>query len=102
MFTENIAVLAAWFRLKYPHIAIGALSSSAPILDFFNVTSPYIFNDIITRDFRVLSLSLSLCANLLFCFWLLLNYKDSTEFGIRDKVSPMTRKVLLGHGLEDV
>ncbi|KAK2631457.1 hypothetical protein EUGRSUZ_L02880 [Eucalyptus grandis] len=52
MFTENIAGLAAWFRLKYPHIAIGALSSSAPILDFFNVTSPYIFNDIITRDFR--------------------------------------------------
>ncbi|KAL3755594.1 hypothetical protein ACJRO7_002618 [Eucalyptus globulus] len=45
-------MLAAWFRLKYPHIAIGALSSSAPILDFFNVTSPYIFNDIITRDFR--------------------------------------------------
>ncbi|KAF8044224.1 hypothetical protein BT93_A2263 [Corymbia citriodora subsp. variegata] len=45
-------MLAAWFRLKYPHIAIGALSSSSPILNFDNITSPYSFNDIITRDFR--------------------------------------------------
>ncbi|KAF8044103.1 hypothetical protein BT93_A2168 [Corymbia citriodora subsp. variegata] len=45
-------MLAAWFRLKYPHIAIGALASSAPILDFVNITSPYSFNDIVTRDFR--------------------------------------------------
>ncbi|XP_030548563.2 lysosomal Pro-X carboxypeptidase-like [Rhodamnia argentea] len=45
-------MLAAWFRLKYPHIAIGALSSSSPILNFDNITSPYRFTDIITRDFR--------------------------------------------------
>ncbi|KAF8044226.1 hypothetical protein BT93_A2265 [Corymbia citriodora subsp. variegata] len=45
-------MLAAWFRLKYQHIAIGALASSAPILDFVNITSPYSFNDIVTRDFR--------------------------------------------------
>ncbi|KAL9672083.1 hypothetical protein QQ045_028331 [Rhodiola kirilowii] len=45
-------MLAAWFRLKYPHVAIGALASSAPILNFENITSPYSFTDIITRDFR--------------------------------------------------
>lgn len=45
-------MLAAWFRLKYPHIAIGALASSAPILNFENITSPYSFNNIITQDFR--------------------------------------------------
>ncbi|GER40491.1 serine carboxypeptidase S28 family protein [Striga asiatica] len=45
-------MLAAWFRLKYPHVAIGALSSSAPILNFDNITSPYSFNDVITKDFR--------------------------------------------------
>ncbi|XP_039057511.1 lysosomal Pro-X carboxypeptidase-like isoform X2 [Hibiscus syriacus] len=45
-------MLASWFRLKYPHIAIGALASSAPILNFENITSPYSFNNIITQDFR--------------------------------------------------
>ncbi|XP_044507540.1 lysosomal Pro-X carboxypeptidase-like [Mangifera indica] len=45
-------MLAAWFRLKYPHVAIGALASSAPILSFENIISPYSFNRIITRDFR--------------------------------------------------
>ncbi|MCD7449661.1 hypothetical protein HAX54_001089 [Datura stramonium] len=45
-------VLAAWFRLKYPHVTIGALASSAPILNFANITSPYTFNNIITQDFK--------------------------------------------------
>ncbi|KAL5545779.1 hypothetical protein UlMin_005466 [Ulmus minor] len=45
-------MLAAWFRLKYPHIAIGALASSSPILGFENLTSPYSFNNIITQDFK--------------------------------------------------
>lgn len=45
-------MLAAWFRLKYPHVAIGALASSAPILNFEDITSPYSFNNIITNDFR--------------------------------------------------
>ncbi|CAN1277486.1 Lysosomal Pro-X carboxypeptidase [Linum perenne] len=45
-------MLAAWFRLKYPHIVIGALASSAPILDFDDLTSPYSFNSIVTRDFK--------------------------------------------------
>ncbi|CAA0818810.1 alpha/beta-Hydrolases superfamily protein [Striga hermonthica] len=50
-------MLAAWFRLKYSHVAIGALASSAPILNFDNITSPYSFNDVITKDFRSESLN---------------------------------------------
>ncbi|KAK9734298.1 hypothetical protein RND81_04G129500 [Saponaria officinalis] len=45
-------MLAAWFRLKYPHVAIGALASSSPILNFDNLTSPFSFNNIITQDFK--------------------------------------------------
>ncbi|XP_028556211.1 lysosomal Pro-X carboxypeptidase-like [Dendrobium catenatum] len=45
-------MLAAWFRLKYPHLAIGALASSAPILQIDPTFDPYIFNDIITKDYR--------------------------------------------------
>ncbi|KAG4913558.1 hypothetical protein JHK85_054947 [Glycine max] len=45
-------MLAAWFRMKYPHVAIGALASSAPILHFMGMVSPDIFINIITQDFR--------------------------------------------------
>ncbi|MCL7035378.1 hypothetical protein MKW94_015986 [Papaver nudicaule] len=45
-------MLAAWFRLKYPHVALGALASSAPILGFQGIVSPYSFNNIITQDFK--------------------------------------------------
>lgn len=45
-------MLAAWFRLKYPHVAIGALASSAPILHFQDIVSPYVFNKIVTQDYR--------------------------------------------------
>ncbi|XP_061355173.1 uncharacterized protein LOC133299703 [Gastrolobium bilobum] len=45
-------MLAAWFRMKYPHVAIGALASSAPILQFMDLVSPDIFDSIITQDFR--------------------------------------------------
>lgn len=44
-------MLAAWFRLKYPHIAIGAISSSAPILQFEDIASPYSFYDTVANDF---------------------------------------------------
>ncbi|XP_072987713.1 uncharacterized protein [Typha latifolia] len=45
-------MLAAWMRLKYPHIAIGALASSAPILQFEDIVPPETFYDIVSNDFR--------------------------------------------------
>ncbi|KAK2994317.1 hypothetical protein RJ640_009458 [Escallonia rubra] len=61
-------MLAAWFRLKYPHITIGALASSAPILQFDDITPWSSFYDAVSQDYKVcfklketgLSLSLSL------------------------------------------
>lgn len=45
-------MLAAWMRLKYPHIAIGALASSAPILQFEDIVPTETFYNIVSNDFR--------------------------------------------------
>ncbi|XP_048227482.1 lysosomal Pro-X carboxypeptidase isoform X2 [Ricinus communis] len=50
-------MLATWFRLKYPHIAIGALASSAPILQFDDITPWSSFYDAVSQDFREASLN---------------------------------------------
>ncbi|KAF8396468.1 hypothetical protein HHK36_018091 [Tetracentron sinense] len=48
-------MLASWFRLKYPHIALGALASSAPILYFDDITPQNGYYSIVTKDFREVS-----------------------------------------------
>lgn len=45
-------MLAAWFRMKYPHIVVGALAASAPILQFSGLTPCDIFNKITTAVFE--------------------------------------------------
>ncbi|ESR49819.1 hypothetical protein CICLE_v10033867mg, partial [Citrus x clementina] len=45
-------MLVAWFRLKYPDIALGAVASSAPILYFDNITPSNAFYDLVSKDFR--------------------------------------------------
>lgn len=44
-------MLAAWFRIKYPHLVTGAIASSAPILQFD--TDCNVFNQILTSVFSV-------------------------------------------------
>ncbi|KAL3619996.1 hypothetical protein CASFOL_034908 [Castilleja foliolosa] len=48
-------MLASWFRLKYPHIALGALASSAPILYFDDITPQNGYDSIVTKDFKEIS-----------------------------------------------
>ncbi|KAI3847809.1 hypothetical protein MKW92_038701 [Papaver armeniacum] len=48
-------MLASWFRLKYPHIAHGALASSAPVLYFGDVAPKYGYYSIVSKDYRVSS-----------------------------------------------
>ncbi|TVU34993.1 hypothetical protein EJB05_16855 [Eragrostis curvula] len=50
-------MLAAWMRLKYPHIAVGALASSAPILQFEDIVPSTIFYDLVSDDFKRESIS---------------------------------------------
>ncbi|KAL0489917.1 lysosomal Pro-X carboxypeptidase Prcp [Acrasis kona] len=45
-------MLAAWFRVKYPHIIQGSIASSAPVLQFEGITPPDRFNKIATRTFN--------------------------------------------------
>ncbi|RDX90540.1 Lysosomal Pro-X carboxypeptidase, partial [Mucuna pruriens] len=45
-------MLASWFRLKYPHLTIGALASSAPILYFDDITPQNAYFSVVSRDFR--------------------------------------------------
>ncbi|KAI3414317.1 DUF4033 domain-containing protein, partial [Psidium guajava] len=45
-------MLASWFRLKYPHVTLGALASSAPILYFDDVTPQDAYYSVVTKDFK--------------------------------------------------
>ncbi|KAK2354036.1 lysosomal Pro-X carboxypeptidase [Trifolium repens] len=45
-------MLASWFRLKYPHLAIGALASSAPIRYIDDIIQPNAYYDVVSRDFK--------------------------------------------------
>ncbi|KAK7839183.1 lysosomal pro-x carboxypeptidase [Quercus suber] len=45
-------MLASWFRLKYPHIALGAVASSAPILYFDTIAPQAGYYSVVTKDFK--------------------------------------------------
>ncbi|XP_043713270.1 lysosomal Pro-X carboxypeptidase [Telopea speciosissima] len=72
-------MLAAWMRLKYPHIAIGALASSAPILQFENIVPPETFYDIVSNDFRRESVS---CFNTIKESWDAIEAEGQTAEGL--------------------
>ncbi|KAK1323785.1 hypothetical protein QJS10_CPA02g00036 [Acorus calamus] len=72
-------MLAAWMRLKYPHIAVGALASSAPILQFENIVPPETFYDIVSNDFRRESVS---CFNTIKESWDVLESRGQTVNGL--------------------
>nr|DAD27132.1 TPA_asm: hypothetical protein HUJ06_028600 [Nelumbo nucifera] len=59
-------MLASWFRLKYPHIALGALASSAPILYFDDITPDDGFLSVASRVFKKTSKS---CYNTILQSW---------------------------------
>ncbi|XP_008659849.1 lysosomal Pro-X carboxypeptidase [Zea mays] len=72
-------MLASWFRLKYPHVAIGALASSAPILQFDHITPWNSFSDAVSQDYKSESLN---CFSVIKAAWDVLDERGSTDTGL--------------------
>ncbi|CAJ2635227.1 unnamed protein product [Trifolium pratense] len=72
-------MLAAWMRLKYPHIAVGALASSAPILQFEDIVPLETFYDIVSNDFKRES---STCFNYIKQSWDEIESKGQSSDGL--------------------
>ncbi|KAK8973892.1 hypothetical protein V6N11_013049 [Hibiscus sabdariffa] len=73
-------MLAAWMRLKYPHIAVGALASSAPILQFEDIVPPETFYNIVSNSFKRESSS---CFDTIKKSWNALTSEVQKEDGLR-------------------
>ncbi|XP_037464317.1 lysosomal Pro-X carboxypeptidase-like [Triticum dicoccoides] len=72
-------MLASWFRLKYPHVAMGAVASSAPILQFDDITPWSSFYDAISQDFKSESLN---CFSVIKAVWDVLDDRGSNHTGL--------------------
>eukprot|EP00268_Persea_americana_P053779 TRINITY_DN6119_c0_g1_i1.p1 TRINITY_DN6119_c0_g1~~TRINITY_DN6119_c0_g1_i1.p1 ORF type:complete len:248 (-),score=12.96 TRINITY_DN6119_c0_g1_i1:799-1542(-) len=72
-------MLASWFRLKYPHIAIGALAISAPILYFDDITPENGYYTIVTKDYKEMSES---CYNTIRQLWFEIDQNASQPNGL--------------------
>uniref|UniRef100_A0ACD6AF51 Uncharacterized protein n=1 Tax=Avena sativa TaxID=4498 RepID=A0ACD6AF51_AVESA len=72
-------MLASWFRLKYPHVAMGAVASSAPILQFDDITPWSSFYDAVSQDFKSESLN---CFNVIKSVWDVMNARGSNATGL--------------------
>ncbi|XP_043699783.1 lysosomal Pro-X carboxypeptidase-like [Telopea speciosissima] len=73
-------MLATWFRLKYPHVALGALASSAPILYFDDITPENGYYSIATKGFKEASEN---CYNTIKQVWSKIDNVASTPNGLK-------------------
>ncbi|KAM7330528.1 hypothetical protein ACRRTK_009717 [Alexandromys fortis] len=72
-------VLAAWFRMKYPHLVVGALAASAPIWQFQDLIPCGVFMKIVTEDFRK---SGEKCSESILRSWGAINRLSNTGSGL--------------------
>ncbi|CAK9187663.1 unnamed protein product [Ilex paraguariensis] len=93
-------MLAAWMRLKYPHIAIGALAASAPVLQFEDLVPTETFYDIVSNDFKRESMS---CFNTIKDSWDAITYEGQKNDGLQrlSKIFHFCRKLEIAEDLSD-
>lgn len=71
-------MLAAYIRMKYPHIVIGSIAASAPLLQFTGLTPCDAFSRILTSVYKLPNDS---CASLIKKSWNVINSIASTDEG---------------------
>lgn len=71
-------MLAAWIRQKYPATILGAISSSAPILQFGNLVPCNAFNKICTEVYKLSSKKGADCSALIKRSWRALRWEYCT------------------------
>ncbi|XP_028855891.1 lysosomal Pro-X carboxypeptidase-like [Denticeps clupeoides] len=73
-------MLAAWFRMKYPHVVVGALAASAPIWQFPGMVPCGVFYQIVTEVF---SKGGAHCSANVRRSWIAVDRLASTDEGLR-------------------
>ncbi|XP_009100981.2 lysosomal Pro-X carboxypeptidase [Serinus canaria] len=73
-------MLAAWFRMKYPHVVVGALAASAPIWQFGDLVPCGTFFSIVTNDFKKSGKG---CSESIRNSWNAINHLSSTDAGLQ-------------------
>ncbi|XP_056698494.1 uncharacterized protein [Spinacia oleracea] len=74
-------MLAIWFRLKYPHVTIGALASSAPLLDFGAIPPKDQYCSVVSQDFKDQSQK---CYDTIRQSWAVIDSMSSKSSGLAD------------------
>ncbi|MBN3308859.1 PCP carboxypeptidase, partial [Amia calva] len=73
-------MLAAWLRMKYPHVVVGALASSAPIWQFTDLVPCGDFYKIVTQDFSMSGMG---CSESISKSWKAIDNISSTDDGLQ-------------------
>ncbi|XP_068120862.1 lysosomal Pro-X carboxypeptidase [Hyperolius riggenbachi] len=73
-------MLAAWLRMKYPHVVVGALAASAPVWQFENLVPCNLYYQIVTNDFKKSGAG---CAESVTKSWAAINRMGETDDGIK-------------------
>ncbi|XP_063301035.1 lysosomal Pro-X carboxypeptidase [Pelobates fuscus] len=73
-------MLAAWFRMKYPQVVVGALASSAPIWQFEDLVPCNTFYQTVTNDFKKSGPG---CSESILNSWAAINHLSETGDGLQ-------------------